>query len=82
MFVTWKRFYYKGIRAQENDTEVSFLRRSGKLPNNFHMPNVPDITPHVLRWFYQNPNVLVIQRKKNSVCTTLTDCLIVQIKML
>lgn len=40
-----KRIFYaaKVIGKKGNETEVSFLRKSDKTPNNFHMPNMPDI---------------------------------------
>lgn len=43
--VKGKHIYYvaKVLGEKENETEVSFLRRSNKNPNHFHMPNVPDI---------------------------------------
>jgi hypothetical protein len=40
-----KEIYYVGkvIGGKENDSEISFLRRSDKNQNNFFMPNNPDI---------------------------------------
>lgn len=46
-----RKIYYiaKVIGAQNADIEVSFLRKSVKNPNKFHVPNVPDITAVVLQ---------------------------------
>lgn len=40
-----KKIYYiaKVIGDKNQDFEVSFLRKSVKNPNKFHVPNVPDI---------------------------------------
>lgn len=67
-----KRIFYaaKVIGQKQNETEVSFLRKSDKTPNNFHMPNVPDIGTvplHDIKMILPKPTFSGTTKRKQGV---------------
>lgn len=49
---------------------IVFLKRSNKIPNNFHMTNAPDIATvakHDIKIFYQNVDILTTKRKQQCI---------------